>query len=98
MSPEPCQRANLTSVPLNSPEITPGKNRFNPVFVLISDFKRAYRKFSLREVKPANASTIGRANNSKQTMVETGFPGSPKKYRDDMVSHGTRPNTTGRPG
>src|SRR5208282_5780403 len=57
-----------------------GRNLFNPVFVRISDFSRARRKINRCGVIPASASIIGRANNSKVTMVDTGFPGSPKKY------------------
>src|SRR5664279_1366245 len=81
MSPEPCHRASSTSAFSNSPESTAGRNLLNPVFVRISDFNRTRTKTSGRAVIPASASIIGRANNSKVTIVETGFPGSPKKYR-----------------
>src|ERR1019366_7754815 len=80
MSPDPCHRANSTSAFSNSPESPAGRNLFSPVFVRISDFSRARTKINRCGVIPANASIIGRANNSKVTMVETGFPGSPKKY------------------
>src|SRR6266446_10584660 len=80
MSPDPCHRANSTSAFSNSPESTAGRNLFKPVLVRISDFSRALRKINGCGVIPANASIIGRANSSKVTMVDTGFPGSPKKY------------------
>ncbi len=93
MSPDPCHRASSTSAFSNSPASTAGRNLFNPVLVRISDFNRAPTKINGLAVIPANASIIGRANNSKVTMVDTGFPGSPKKY---FLPH--EPNTTGRPG
>ena len=80
MSPDPCHRANSTSPFSNSPESTAGRNLFKPVFVRISDFSRARRKINRCGAIPASASIIGRANSSKVTMVETGFPGRPKKY------------------
>ena len=80
MSPDPCHLASSTSAFSNSPESTAGRNLFKPVFVRISDFSRARRKINRWGVIPASASIIGRANNSKVTMVDTGFPGSPKKY------------------
>src|SRR6202162_2207328 len=109
MSPDPCHRANSTAAFSNSPESTAGRNLFKPVFVRISDFSRARRKINRCGVIPANASIIGRANSSKVTMVETGFPGNPKKYflcgggcppRPDRVEDppAHEPNTTGRPG
>src|SRR5580704_5637692 len=99
MSPEPCQRTHSTSAGWNSPERIAGRKRFRPGLVLISDFSFAYRKTSFRGVAPARASTIGRANSSKVTIVDTGFPGRPKKYLWSLeATVGTRPNTTGLPG
>src|SRR6202521_3893877 len=80
MSPDPCHRANSTAAFSNSPESTAGRNLFKPVFVRISDFSRARKKINGCGVIPVRASIIGRANSSKVTMVDTGFPGKPKKY------------------
>src|ERR1035438_9809229 len=80
MSPEPCHRASSTSAFSNPPESTAGRNLFKPVLVRISDFSRARRKISGCGGNPDSASIIGRAKSSKVTIVDTGFPGKPKKY------------------
>src|ERR1019366_1471669 len=80
MSPDPCHFASSTSAFSNSPESRAGRNRFKPVLVRISDLSRARGKINRCGVIPVSASIIGRANSSKVTMVDTGFPGSPKKY------------------
>src|ERR1039458_957773 len=86
--------------------------RFSPGLMRISDFRRAWRNTRGRGDIPERASITGRAKSSKVTMVETGLPGSPKKYLCGTGAktsragagapapheHGMRPNTTGRPG
>src|SRR6267154_5288580 len=80
MSPEPCQRTNSTFAFSYSPERVAGRKRFNPVLPRISDLSFACKKINWRGNIPASAFSIGRAKSSNVTMVETGFPGSPKKY------------------
>src|SRR4051812_29161645 len=108
MSPDPCHPACSTSACSNSPDKIAGRNRFNPVLVLISDLSFAWRKTSFCGDLPASASRIGWAKSWNVTMVEIGFPGRPKKYFHcgsafllstlEEESQGTRPNTIGFPG
>src|SRR5450432_2815690 len=109
MSPEPCQRTSSTSALSNSPLSEAGRNRVNPVFVVIAAFSLAYVKINLRAVIPARDSIIGRANSSNVTIVDVGFPGRPRKYVPPSPGgaasragapalHVTLPNTIGFPG
>src|SRR6266705_4615716 len=98
-SPEPCQRTSSTSVAAYSPESTAGKNRVKPVRVFTSDFSRAKTNCNFFGWAPQSPSTNGRAKSSKVTMVETGFPGSPRKYVGWALGRvAARPKTTGLPG
>src|ERR1022692_4112015 len=81
MSPDPCHRASSTSAFSNSPERIAGRNRLSPVLVWIADFNRALEKTSGSGFIPPSAAIIGLANNLKVTIVDTGVPGRPRKYR-----------------
>src|SRR5207302_5891068 len=83
MSPDPCQDTSSACESSYFPERIAGRNRFSPGLTRISDFRRACRKMSGWGRIPPRASSIGLANSSKVTMVETGLPGRPKKYRSE---------------
>ena len=95
MSPEPLVRTGYaTSLPSSSGRTQPGRNaRRGPRFRRLASSVAAIsaRRGSLA---PSRRAMAVRTNNSKVTMVETGFPGSP----NTSVPSSERPNTRGFPG
>src|ERR1700676_1620198 len=114
MSPDPCQETSSTCESSYLQEKRAGRKRVRPTFTRISDLRRACRKVRGWGRMPARASSMGLANSSNVTMVETGFPGRPKKYLCEAFTDAgadvperanrslpyelLRPKTTGFPG
>src|SRR6185295_18632706 len=89
-SPDPCHGSGATVDP--SAESCAGRNRVRPVLWRRSFDSLACNNRKGASLAPPNSSTAARANTSNVTMVDAGFPGSPKKN----VSR-TFPNTSGCP-
>ncbi len=75
----------------------PAETASIPVLVVNGPFSAACTNGSGSGFAPPSASMIGRTNNWNVTIVDTGFPGSPKNGFV-LPSNMTWPNTTGLPG
>ena len=77
--PDPCHAIRCTRAPRTSLSIRAGRKRVSPAFTRTSSSSRAIQIAARNLLSPPSARNSGAANSANVTMVEIGFPGSPKK-------------------
>src|ERR1700742_4921211 len=78
-SPEPCHGTGRTPTRFQSLSTIAGRNRVTRALPFTSSRSLASINCGAISVCPLSARNIGATNNRKQTSVDTGFPGRPKK-------------------